>query len=141
LLWYGFGYGGGVIGHSALYWFVIGNLLYYLIGIGLAYALKDRRAFCKYLCPVSVLLKLTSGFSLIKVKGDPAKRNACNACIRTCPMDIRIPEYIINGERVLSTECSLCQTCISICPRDALKLSFGLEMGGRDLLREQGQEV
>jgi polyferredoxin len=141
LLWYGFGYGGGVIGSSALYWFVIGNLLYYLIGIGLAYALKDNRAFCKYVCPVSVPLKLTSGFSLLKVKGDPAKCNACNACIKTCPMDIRIPEYIINGQRVLSTECSLCQTCISICPRDALKLSFGLEMIGRDLLREQGQEL
>ena len=141
LLWYGFGYGAGVMGRSAIYWFVIGNLVYYLIGIGLAYALKDNRAFCKYICPVSVPLKLTSGFSLLKIKGDPAKCNECNACIRTCPMDIRIPEYIVNGERVLSTECSLCQTCISICPRDALKLSFGLDMGGKDLLREQGHAV
>jgi ferredoxin len=51
-------------------------------------------------------------------------------------MDIRIPDYILNHERVLSTECSLCQTCITVCSQDALKLSFGLDMGGKELLRE-----
>ena len=56
-----------------------------------------------------------------------------------CPMDIRIPDYIKNGERVLSTECSLCQTCITVCSKDALKLSFGLDLGGKDLLRECAQ--
>jgi ferredoxin-type protein NapH len=52
-------------------------------------------------------------------------------------MDVRISDYILNGKRVLSTECSLCQTCITICPQDALKLSFGCDMGGKDLLRER----
>lgn len=31
-------------------------------------------------------------------------------------MDVRISDYILNNERVLSTECSLCQTCITVCP-------------------------
>lgn len=35
-LWYGVGYGLGVIGVTAVYWFLIGNGLYYLTGIGLA---------------------------------------------------------------------------------------------------------
>jgi ferredoxin len=54
-----------------------------------------------------------------------------------CPVDIRIPDYIQNGQRVPSAECSLCQTCITVCASDALKLSpsFGLDLGGRDLLR------
>jgi ferredoxin len=51
-------------------------------------------------------------------------------------MDIRIPEYIQAGERVLSTECTLCQTCITACAHDALKLSFGFDLGGKELLRE-----
>ena len=42
-----------------------------------------------------------------------------------------------NGERVLSTECSLCQTCITVCAKDSLKLSFGFDLGGKDLLRER----
>jgi polyferredoxin len=137
LLFFGLGYTGGVTGQAAVLWFIGGNLLYYGLGIGLAVALKDNRAFCKYACPVSAPLKLTSRFSLLKVKGDAAKCNDCQACAKMCPMDIRIPEYILDDRRVLSTECSLCQTCISVCARDALKLSFGLDMGGNELLRKR----
>ncbi len=137
LLWFGFGYRSGVAGKTAVSWFIVGNGLYYALGIALAYALKDNRAFCKYLCPVSVPLKLTTRFSLLKIKGEAAQCNDCQACVKLCPMDIRIPDYILNGERVLSTECSLCQTCITVCARDALKLSFGFDMGGKDLLRER----
>lgn len=135
LLWYGVGYGAGAVGSEAIVWFVIGNLFYYALGIGLAYALRDNRAFCKYVCPVSVPLKLTTRFSLLKVKGDAALCNSCDACVKLCPMDIRIPDYILSGERVLSTECSLCQTCISVCPHDALKLSFALDVGGKERLQ------
>ena len=31
--------------------FLAGNALYYIAGIALAFAFKDNRAFCKYLCP------------------------------------------------------------------------------------------
>ncbi len=137
LLWFVFGYRDGASGQIAVIWFLVGNALYYAIGIGLAYALKDNRAFCKYVCPVSVPLKVTSRFSLLKIGGEVAKCNDCGACVKTCPMDVRIPEYILNGQRVLSTECSLCQTCITVCARDALKLSFGFDLGGKDVLRER----
>jgi polyferredoxin len=131
------GFRDGATGMTAVAWFVTGNLLYYAIGIGLAYVLKDNRAFCKYVCPVSVLLKATSRFSIIKIGGQAEKCNDCGACVKMCPMDVRIPEYILQGERVLSTECSLCQTCITVCARDALKLSFGFDLGGKDRLRER----
>ena len=134
-----FGYRDGISGPAAVYWFIVGNLVYYALGIGLAIALKDNRAFCKYICPVSVPLKLTSRFSLLKIKGDAQKCNDCRACVKMCPMDVRIPDYTRNGERVLSTECSLCQTCITVCPRDALSLSFGLDIGGKELLRERAE--
>jgi len=66
LLIYGFGFRDGATGTIAVTWFIIGNLLYYAIGITLAYALKDNRAFCKYVCPITVPLKITSRFSIIK---------------------------------------------------------------------------
>ncbi|MCX6030708.1 MAG: 4Fe-4S binding protein [Chloroflexi bacterium] len=137
LLVYVVGFRAGAAGTAAVTWFIVGNLAYYAIGIGLAYALKDNRAFCKYLCPVSVPLKLTSRFALLKIKGDAAKCTACHACEKQCPMDIRISDYTAAGTRVLSTECSLCQTCITVCPKDALKLSFGFDLSGKDLLRER----
>lgn len=127
----------GAAGKTALAWYIVGNLLYYLIGIALAYALKDNRAFCKYLCPITVPLKLTSRFSLMKIGGEAEKCNDCRACEVMCPMDIRVPDYILNNQRVLSTECSQCQTCITVCSKDALKLTFGFDLGGKELLRER----
>jgi len=137
LLIYGFSFRAGATGTIAVTWFIIGNLSYYAIGITLAYTLKDNRAFCKYVCPVSVPLKITSRFSVIKIGQGTGQCNDCDACEKVCPMDIRISDYILNNKRVLSTECSLCQTCITVCAQDALKLSFGFDMGGKELLRER----
>jgi len=141
LLIYGFGFRAGATGTIAVTWFIIGNLLYYAIGITLAYTLKDNRAFCKYVCPVSVPLKITSRFSVIKIGQGGGQCNDCDACEKVCPMDIRISDYILNKQRVLSTECSLCQTCITVCAQDALKLSFGFDMGGKELLHEHVQRT
>ena len=49
-------------------------------------------------------------------------------------MDIMIPNYIIKGQRVLSTECIFCQTCVNVCPHQTLTVSLGVDMGGKDLL-------
>lgn len=122
---------------TAVSFFIVGNLLYYATGIILAYLLKDNRAFCKYVCPVTVPLKLTSRFALLKIKGDPDKCTDCRACTQLCPADIRILDYTKANQRVLSTECTLCQTCITVCNEDALKLSFGFDLGGKELLRER----
>jgi hypothetical protein len=39
------------------------------------------------------------------------------------------PPYVRAGQRVLSSECSLCQTCTIVCSSRSLSLSFGLDMG------------
>lgn len=122
-------------GFTPVKWMVAGNLFYYASGITLAFALKDNRAFCKYLCPVPVLMKAGSRFSLLKVAGSNEGCNQCMACVKVCPMDIRIPDYLMAGQRVLSTECILCNTCVSACPSNLLAVSFGLDLGGRERLQ------
>jgi polyferredoxin len=134
-LWYGFAYRPGAGGLPALAWFLGGNALYYLVGVALAFMLKDNRAFCKYVCPVSVPLKLGARYALLKVKGDATKCCERRVCEKVCPMDISIADYVARGERVLSSECILCQACISVCPEQALALSFGFDSGGTELLR------
>ncbi|MFZ1085653.1 MAG: 4Fe-4S binding protein [Terracidiphilus sp.] len=124
-------------GSVPLYWMLAGNLLYYFFGILLAYLLKDNRAFCKYLCPVPVLMKLGSRFALLKVTGAKEDCNRCMACVKACPMDIRIPDYVMAGQRVLSTECILCNTCVSACPTNTLAVSFGLDLGGCEQLQSR----
>jgi Pyruvate/2-oxoacid:ferredoxin oxidoreductase delta subunit len=125
----------GSISSEAVVWFLVGNALYYLVGIAMAVKFKDNRAFCKYLCPVAVPLKLTSRFSILKIKTDNTKCNDCRACEKMCPMDIQITDYVHAEQRVLSTECTLCQTCVTVCAKDALKLAPGFDRGGRDAFR------
>lgn len=133
-LWFGAGYDGGALGASGMRWFVTGLLFYYGVGVALAFALRDNRAFCKYLCPIAVLPKIGGRFALLKIAGEPSHCGDCEACVEMCPMNIRVRDYIVSGERVLSTECTLCQTCIHICPHESLRLSFGLDIGGREYI-------
>jgi polyferredoxin len=139
LLWFGFRYRDQVHFGSAtgLRWMLVGNALYYVTAVGMAYALRDNRAFCKYLCPIPVFQKVTSRLSLLKIGAEREKCDECGACVTMCPMDIQLLDFIKNGKRVLSTECMLCQTCITVCTRDALKVTLGFDLGGEEHLRER----
>ncbi len=111
----------------SLYLFIAGNVLYYFIGIVLAFATRDNRAFCKYVCPITLFLKAGARFSLLKIRGDKETCTGCGACDRVCPMDIKVSSYAADGKRVLSTECVICQTCVNSCPEGALSLTTGLD--------------
>lgn len=38
-----------------MFWsFLIGNVVYYAVGMFLAFRFRDNRAFCKYICPITV---------------------------------------------------------------------------------------
>ncbi len=136
VLWFGFEYSYQKKAAAELYWLLVGNGLYYLIGIALAYWLQDNRAFCKYVCPIPTLQKVASRFALLKIKGSKEKCTQCGACNKACPMDIRISEYIQSGQRVLSSECILCFECVDACPRGALDASFRFDFGGELLNRK-----
>lgn len=100
--------------------FLIGNALYYAAGVLLAWRLKDNRAFCKYLCPVTVFLKPMSYPARIRVTCDRDKCVDCGACRRVCPMDVDMTDNA--RSRLNGTECILCLSCVRECPKGALKL-------------------
>ena len=105
----------------------IGFAIYYAVSVGLAFALKDQRAFCKYLCPNSAILRVTSRFSLLKMSANRELCNACGACSQVCPMDIDVAQFAALGRRVASGECILCQHCAHACPTGALGLTVRLD--------------
>ena len=137
IIWFLFGYRPEHIGTTELMWLITGNIFYFASGIILAFALKDNRAFCKYLCPITTLLKIGSRFAFYKMQGDKNKCKKCQACTRACPMDINIPEYIETGGRVLSTECILCQTCSTVCPEKNISITSKWDIGGKEILRRR----
>lgn len=102
-----------------MFWsFIAGNILYYITGIALAFAFKDNRAFCKYICPITVFLKPMSYFSLLRVKCDKDKCIGCGKCRRVCPMNVDVTDN--SRKRENATECILCMECVRNCPKKAL---------------------
>ena len=102
-----------------MFWlFLAGNTLYYIAGIALAFAFKDNRAFCKYLCPITVFLKPMSFFSLLRVHCDEDKCIHCGKCLRVCPMNVEVNKE--SRKRKNGTECILCYECTKVCPTKAL---------------------
>ena len=104
-----------------MFWaFIIGNIFYYIIGIILAIILKDNRAFCKYICPITVFLKPASYFSMIRIKCNEKKCIKCKKCVNSCPMNVDILDN--SRKRKNGTECILCLNCTKNCPQKALHL-------------------
>ena len=109
------------VGHieEIMFWaFIVGNVLYYAVGIALAYAFKDNRAFCKYICPITVFLKPMSYFSLMRIQCDHTKCVSCGKCKKVCPMDVDMTDNA--RSRKNGTECILCMECVKNCPKKAL---------------------
>lgn len=102
-----------------MFWlFLIGNILYYAGSIALAFIFKDNRAFCKYLCPITVFLKPMSYFSLLRVHCDESKCVQCGKCLKVCPMNVEVNKE--SRKRKNATECILCYACTKVCPKKAL---------------------
>lgn len=98
--------------------FIVGNVLYYLVGIILAFVFKDNRAFCKYICPITVFLKPMSYFSLVRVTCDKEKCVSCGKCKKVCPMNVDVTDS--SRKRENGTECILCLECSKNCPKGAI---------------------
>ena len=100
------------------YAFILGNVVYYAAGILLAFAFKDNRAFCKYICPITIFLKPMSYFSLLRIQCDKSKCISCGKCKNMCPMEVDMTDN--SRKRKNGTECILCLECVKNCPGDAL---------------------
>lgn len=106
---------------NIMFWaFIIGNVIYYITGISLAFIFKDNRAFCKYICPITIFLKPASYFALIRVKRYKDKCINCKKCIKSCPMNVDLLDN--SRKRKNATECILCNNCVRNCPKKALHL-------------------
>ena len=102
-----------------MFWaFIVGNVAYYAVGIALAFSFKDNRAFCKYICPVTVFLKPASYFARFRITCDHDRCVKCGRCRKVCPMQVDMLDDARSREN--GTECILCMECAKHCPRKAL---------------------
>lgn len=110
------------INKQEMKWMFFSNALYYLIAIPLAFVLSDKRAFCKYVCPVSLVMTPSSKMGLIKIK--PNLENdciGCKSCNVNCPMGIDVMGYMKKNIPITDTECILCNDCKIVCPTNKIR--------------------
>lgn len=100
--------------------FIVGNVLYYIVGIILGIALKDNRAFCKYICPITVFLRPASYFAFFRIKNNIEKCISCDKCVKICPMDVDVIDN--SRKRLNGTDCILCLKCVDECPTKSLHI-------------------
>ena len=74
------------------------------------------RAFCRFLCPLGAIYSFFNPVSLFGVRVDQSLCTHCDACVKSCPMDVT---------KVRDRECIQCGMCISSCPTGAIH--FGVK--------------
>ena len=108
------------INQHEMIWMFVGNGIYYLLAIPLAFIHSDKRYFCKHLCPVSLVMMPTSSVSIIKVKPKGGECIECGACNTICPMGINVMEFAKNRMAIKHPDCILCTDCSMVCPVNAI---------------------
>jgi len=94
-----------------------------LTAVPLIFEASDKRAWCRYFCPVGAIMGLLGMKKLLGFKIDTNKCIKCKACMRVCPTGAITEDSLKTGE-ISRTECIVCGRCYDVCMYDALR--FGV---------------
>lgn len=112
---------------NAIRWrFIVLNIIIISVGVFLS-RFKGRRAYCRKICPFLTVSGIISRFSLFKVT--PVKSDACTECgkcIKACPMQINVMNYVLEKKRIDHPDCIMCEKCVSVCPSKCIMVTTGL---------------
>jgi polyferredoxin len=95
--------------------FLLGALFLAILGLNL----RERRFWCRYLCPLGALLGLCSRWSLLR-RSVSEGCNDCGASAAACPA---AAGKIEDGNRK-GLECIACMNCDDLCPQGAVRFGF-----------------
>jgi polyferredoxin/NAD-dependent dihydropyrimidine dehydrogenase PreA subunit len=88
----------------------------------LALNLRERRFWCKYLCPLGALLGLLSRYALLN-RSVSEGCDSCGVCTRTCQGAANSDDQ----EDWRKVECLACMNCDDICPQKAVHFGFSFK--------------
>lgn len=94
---------------------ICGFLIVYLLG---------SKGFCTYGCPYGGFFAPLDKVSIGRIEVTDAC-NGCGHCTAACDSNVRVHQEVRDFGRVMDQGCMKCLDCVSVCPNDALKFSFG----------------
>lgn len=110
---------------------VLAAMLFAALGLSLVF---ERRAFCRYLCPVGGFIGLYSQAAPLELRiKDKAVCLACEGkpCYNGSPEGYGCPWDVFPGGLQRNTSCGLCMECLRTCPYDNIALNlrpFGADL-------------
>ena len=112
-----------------------------MVGLAIAASLTfERRAFCRYLCPVGGFIGLYSQVAPLELRvADPAvcAAHTTKTCYTGSAEGFGCPWLLFPAANVKNTACGLCLECLRTCPHDNLVLN--LRPAGADLSQSRGR--
>lgn len=99
------------------------SLIPFAIMVAFLIGTIERRIFCKYICPIGLMLRFTSAIPFpkkFKVRATEQKCTKCGRCDKECLMGINPMEEINSYGVVKNPNCINCLVCVSKCPKNAI---------------------
>jgi hypothetical protein len=118
---------------------VLAAFLFIATGASLVF---ERRAFCRYLCPVGGFIGLYSQLAPLELR--VKDRTVCAGHVeKTCytgnENGYGCPWQVFPGGMIKNTYCGLCMECLRTCPHDNIALNF--RSLGADLEPARGRKM
>ncbi len=102
----------------------------------------ERRAFCRYLCPVGGFIGLYSQLAPIEVRVkdiDMCAAHTEKTCYTGSVDGYGCPWQVFPGSLAKNTYCGTCLECLRTCPQD--NVAVNLRPFGADLIQPSGQKL
>jgi tetratricopeptide (TPR) repeat protein/NAD-dependent dihydropyrimidine dehydrogenase PreA subunit len=94
---------------------VCGFVIVYLLG---------AKGFCNYACPYGAIFGIADQLSPLRIRVNDACEG-CGHCTAVCTSNVRVHEEVRDFGAVVDPACMKCLDCVSVCPKDALRIGFG----------------